>query len=166
MTTSSRTRTRSPGDFEFNNGFAFASQVETLQIKSRAVSFEFCERLPCTYNIPGLYGRAGFRISVEIVVQYKQVLPLCDPWCSPTSWWWCIPCTGIVAQTALVVGGCAPFQEKHCGGGLSIWINDAGEVHFGFLTFVESFSILPLNSGGGLRIIDTSVPAKGFKGEW
>jgi hypothetical protein len=53
-------------------------QVNT--IVPRALPFQFCARLPCTYDLPGLYGRAGFRFSVEVTVQYKSVLPLCDPW--------------------------------------------------------------------------------------
>ena len=81
-----------PGDFEFTLGRGFASQVQVLSdgfptIVPRALPFQFCLRLPCSYEIQGLYGRAGFRLSVEVVVQYKAVLPLCDPWCSPTSWW-------------------------------------------------------------------------------
>lgn len=121
-----------PGDFEFNLGFAFSSLVlpgpvltgSGPRIVPRALPFQFCERLPCTYDIPGLYGRAGFRFSVEVTVQYKSVLPLCDPWCSPTSWWWCIPCTGIYAQTILTIGGCAPYQNSHhCGGALSFWVS-------------------------------------------
>lgn len=84
------------GDFEFYQGFAFSSLVTTRidisgqpinDIVPRALAFSFCERLPCTYEIPGLYGRAGFRLSVEATVQYKSVLPLCDPWCSPSSFW-------------------------------------------------------------------------------
>ncbi|EEH51064.1 uncharacterized protein MICPUCDRAFT_54765 [Micromonas pusilla CCMP1545] len=161
------------GDFEFYQGFAFSSLVTTRidisgqpinDIVPRALAFSFCERLPCTYEIPGLYGRAGFRLSVEATVQYKSVLPLCDPWCSPSSFWWCIPCTGIYAQNVLTIGGCAPFQnEHHCGGALSIWVTDAGEVRFGFQTFIESFSLLPIFIGGGMRTVDLSVPAKGFK---
>jgi len=48
---------------------------------ARALAYAFCERLPCSYDIPGLYGRVGFRLSIEVTVQYKSVLPLCDPWC-------------------------------------------------------------------------------------
>ena len=88
-----------PGDFEFNLGYAFSSLVVAAQtddaglqvsggIVPRALPYNFCLRLPCTYDVLGLYGRAGFRLSVEAVVEYKSVLPLCDPWCSPTSWWW------------------------------------------------------------------------------
>ena len=161
------------GDFEFVQGYAFQSQIASQvdeaglvidNIVPRAQAFQFCEKLPCSYTVPGLYGRAGFRLSVEVVIQYKSVLPLCDPWCSPTSFWWCIPCTGIYAQTVLTIGGCAPYQNwHHCGGALSIWVTDAGEVRWGFQTFVESFSLLPIFTGGGMRVVDTSVPAKGFK---
>lgn len=77
------------GDFEFVLGYAFSSLVLTRldqigqpinNIVPRALPFQFCARLPCTYDLPGLYGRAGFRLSVEVTVQYKSVLPLCDPW--------------------------------------------------------------------------------------
>jgi len=162
-----------PGDFEFALGFAFSSlvlaQLNQLgqpinTIVPRALPYNFCAKLPCTYDVPGLFGRAGLRLSVEVVVQYKSVLPLCDPWCSPTSWWWCIPCTGIYAQTIMTIGGCAPYQNSHnCGGALSFWITDAGEIRFGFQTFIESFSLLPIFTGGGMRVVDTSVPAKGFR---
>ena len=81
-------------------------------IVPRALDYEFCDRLPCTYDVPGLYGRAGFRMSVEVVVKFKHLLPLCDPWCTPASFWWCIPCTGIYAQTVLTIGGCAPYQVR------------------------------------------------------
>ena len=163
------------GDFEFVQGYAFQSlEVPSLnvdpagqivnEIVPRALAFAFCEHLPCTYDIPGLYGRAGFRLSVEVVVKFKHLVPLCDPWCTPASFWWCIPCTGIYAQTVLTIGGCAPYQNwHHCGGALSIFVTDAGEVRFGFQTFVESFSLLPIFAGGGMRVVDTSVPAKGFK---
>ena len=154
-------------------GYAFQSQIVSQvdeaglvidNIVPRAKAYQFCEKLPCSYTVPGLYGRAGFRLSVEVVIQYKSVMPLCDPWCSPTSFWWCIPCTGIYAQTVLTIGGCAPYQNwHHCGGALSIWVTDAGEVRWGFQTFVESFSLLPIFTGGGMRVVDISVPAKGFK---
>lgn len=42
-------------------------------------------------------------------------------------------------------------------------MTDAGEVRFGFQTFIESFSLLPIFIGGGMRTVDLSVPAKGFK---
>lgn len=153
------------GDFEFVQGYGFQSIELGDAIVPRAVAFEFCDRLPCTYEIPGLYGRAGFRMSVEVVVKFKHLLPLCDPWCTPASFWWCIPCTGIYAQTVLTIGGCAPYQidQFHCGGALSIFITDAGEVRWGFQTFIESFSLLPIFAGGGMRVVDLSVPAKGFK---
>lgn len=161
------------GDFEFYMGSAFSSVISSQQDQSgqvinsivpRAFAYDFCDKLPCTYEIPGLYGRAGFRFSVEATVQFKHVLPLCDPWCDPTQYWWCIPCTGIYAQTILTIGGCAPYQTTlHCGGALSIWVTDAGEVRFGFQTFVESFSLLPIFFGGGMRVVDLSVPALGFK---
>ena len=92
------------GDFEFYMGSAFSSVIASQQDQSgqvinnivpRAFAYDFCDKLPCTYEIPGLYGRAGFRLSVEATVQFKHVLPLCDPWCDPTQYWWCIPCTGI-----------------------------------------------------------------------
>ena len=51
----------------------------------------------------------------------------------------------------------------HCGGVLSIFVTDAGEVRWGFQTFIESFSLLPIFAGGGMRVVDLSVPAKGFK---
>jgi len=52
----------------------------------------------------------------------------------------------------MTIGGCAPYQLEHqCGGSLSIWVTDAGEVHFGVQTFVESFSLLPIFAGGGMR---------------
>lgn len=111
------------GDFEFVQGYAFQSlEIPSTNVDPsgqvvnaivpRALAFEFCDRLPCTYDVPGLYGRAGFRMSVEVVVKFKHLLPLCDPWCTPASFWWCIPCTGIYAQTVLTIGGCAPYQVR------------------------------------------------------
>ena len=54
---------------EFVQGYAFQSlEVPSLnvdpagqivnEIVPRALAFAFCEHLPCTYDIPGLYGRA------------------------------------------------------------------------------------------------------------
>ena len=61
-------------------------------------------------------------------MKFKHLVPLCDPWCTPASFWWCIPCTGIYAQTVLTIGGCAPYQNwHHCGGALSI-LSRTGEV--------------------------------------
>ena len=74
------------GDFEFYMGSAFSSVIASQQDQSgqvinnivpRAFAYDFCDKLPCTYEIPGLYGRAGFRLSVEATVQFKHVLPLC-----------------------------------------------------------------------------------------
>ena len=43
-----------------------------------------------------------------------------------------------------------------------VFVTDAGEVRFGAQTFVDSFSNKPLSAGGGLRMVDVSVPGKGF----
>ena len=146
----------SQGDFEFYAGAAFASVIASTadlnggvidSIVPRGFAYDNCERLPCTYEVPGLYGRAGFRLSVslflpyfyfrmgncsdvvffydkvEATVRFKHVLPLCDPWCDPTQYWWCIPCTGVYAQTILTIGGCAPYQTtSHCGGAVSFYL--------------------------------------------
>ena len=145
----------SQGDFEFYAGAAFASVIASTadlnggvidSIVPRGFAYDNCERLPCTYEVPGLYGRAGFRLSVslflpyfyfrmgnfltscffdkvEATVRFKHVLPLCDPWCDPTQYWWCIPCTGVYAQTILTIGGCAPYQTtSHCGGAVSFFL--------------------------------------------
>ena len=59
-----------PGDFEFSYGYAFSSLVVAAQtddaglqigggIVPRALPYNFCLRLPCTYDVLGLYGRAG-----------------------------------------------------------------------------------------------------------
>ena len=62
-------------------------------------------------------------VKVEATVRFKHVLPLCDPWCDPTQYWWCIPCTGVYAQTILTIGGCAPYQTtSHCGGAVSFYL--------------------------------------------
>lgn len=108
----------------------------------------------------GLYGRAGVRLSLEVVITYDAI-PICDPWCLLISWWWCIPCTGVIAQTVATIGGCAPYQP-FCGGALTLFVTDAGQVRFGAQTFVHSYNNFPLSSGGGLRIVDVSVPGKGF----
>ena len=64
-----------------------------------------------------------FDVKVEATVRFKHVLPLCDPWCDPTQYWWCIPCTGVYAQTILTIGGCAPYQTtSHCGGAVSFYL--------------------------------------------
>jgi hypothetical protein len=64
-----------------------------------------------------------FYVKVEATVRFKHVLPLCDPWCDPTQYWWCIPCTGVYAQTILTIGGCAPYQTtSHCGGAVSFYL--------------------------------------------
>ena len=56
------------GDFEFYMGSAFSSVISSQQDQSgqvinsivpRAFAYDFCDKLPCTYEIPGLYGRAG-----------------------------------------------------------------------------------------------------------
>lgn len=41
-------------------------------------------------------------------------------------------------------------------------VTDAGEVRFGAQTYFDSFSNLPLSGGGGLRVIDVTVPGRGF----
>ena len=65
---------------------------------------------------------------VEATVRFKHVLPLCDPWCDPTQYWWCIPCTGVYAQTILTIGGCAPYQTTtHCGGAVSFFLFPCGQ---------------------------------------
>jgi hypothetical protein len=151
----------SQGDFEFYAGAAFASVIASTadltggvidSIVPRGFAYDNCERLPCTYEVPGLYGRAGFRLSVslflpyfyfrmgncgdvvffyvkvEATVRFKHVLPLCDPWCDPTQYWWCIPCTGVYAQTILTIGGCAPYQTtSHCGGAGSFFLFPHGQ---------------------------------------
>ena len=159
------------GDFEFVQGYAFQSQIVSQVDEAGLVidnivpreAYQFCEKLPCSYTVPGLYGRAGFYLSVEVVIQYKSVMPLCDPWCSPTSFWWCIPCTGIYAQTVLTIGGCAPYQNwHHCGGALSIW--SPTQARFGgVFKLLSRVSHCSPFTGGGMRVVDISVPAKGFK---
>jgi len=116
--------------------------------------------LPRRNVVVGLYGRAGVRLSLEFVVTYDAI-PICDSWCLLISWWWCIPCTGVLAQTVATIGGCAPYQP-FCGGALTLFVTDAGQVRFGAQTFVHSYNNFPLSSGGGLRIVDVSVPGKGF----
>lgn len=88
-------------------------------------------------------------------------LPICDPRCALVSWWWCIPCSGAVAQTIVTIGGCAPYQPL-CGGSIVIFVTDAGEVRFGAQTYLDSYNNLPLSAGGGLRVVDVSVKGKGF----
>jgi hypothetical protein len=66
-----------------------------------------------------------------------------------------------VAQTIATIGGCAPYQQS-CGGALTVFVTDSGEIRFGAQTYMESYSNLPLSSGGGLRLVDVSVPGKGF----
>ena len=60
----------SPG-IEFVQGYAFQSQIVSQvdeaglvidNIVPRAEAYQFCEKLPCSYTVPGLYGRAGFRL--------------------------------------------------------------------------------------------------------
>jgi len=69
-----------------------------------------------------------FCVKVEATVRFKHVLPLCDPWCDPTQYWWCIPCTGVYAQTILTIGGCAPYQTtSHCGGAVSFFLFPHGQ---------------------------------------
>jgi hypothetical protein len=173
-------------DFTYNAGSAFELR------DGRVRRYERCLAPPCSYTLPGgnyflelifktfhlrlharflltfdfstdqtgLYGRAGVRISVEAFVTY-DALPICDSWCVLISWWWCVPCTGVVAQTIATIGGCAPYQSQ-CGGSLVVFVTDAGEVRFGAQTFMDSYNNLPLSLGGGLRIVDVSVPGKGF----
>ena len=69
----------SQGDFEFYAGAAFASVIASTadlnggvidSIVPRGFAYDNCERLPCTYEVPGLYGRAGFRLSVSLFLPY------------------------------------------------------------------------------------------------
>ena len=93
--------------------------------------------------------------SVEVVIQYKSVMPY-DPWCSPPS---------------LVVH---PMHRYLCPNRAYNWsvrpikigitvagalIGSPTQARFaGFSNFVESFSLLPISPGGGMSA-DISVPA-------
>ncbi len=153
-------------DFEYIGGRAFASgwpggvPLPTSAPTPRAVALPPCASLPCNFAIPDLYGR-GTRLSLEVTVRYHHFAALCDPWCAPGAAWWCVPCTGAYGQTIAILGGCAPFQPL-CGGALALWVTDAGELRWGALTYATSFGLAAPDLGGGLRVVDVSVPGRGF----
>jgi hypothetical protein len=152
-------------DFEFFGGRAFASSwpagaPTTAPPTPRAVALQPCAALPCNYRIPDLYGR-GTRLSLEVTVKYHHFAALCDPWCAPGAAWWCVPCSGAYGQTIAILGGCAPFQPL-CGGALALWVTDAGELRWGALTYATAFGLAAVELGGGLRVVDVSVPGRGF----
>lgn len=153
-------------DFEFFGGRAFESawpagvQPIATPPLPRARELPGCAALPCTYPVGDLYAR-GTRLSLEITATYQHLVALCDPWCSPEAYWWCIPCTGAYGQTLAILGGCAPYQPL-CGGALALWVTDAGELRWGALTYATTFGLAAPELGGGLRVVDVSVPGRGM----
>ena len=152
-------------DFEFFGGAAFASGWPAGAALSspptpRALALPPCGTLPCNYRVADLYGR-GTRLSLEVTVTYRHLAALCDPWCAPGAAWWCVPCTGAYGQTIAILGGCAPYQPL-CGGALALWVTDAGELRWGALTYATAFGLAAVELGGGLRVVDVSVPGRGF----
>lgn len=115
-------------EFEFFSGRAFTSGYagpSSLGLP-RQIELPPCAALPCTFDVPDLYFR-GQRLSVEAVVVFKPGLAsFCEPYCPEGSWWWCPQCKGVVGQTIMTLGGCAPYQPQ-CGGSLSLWVTDAGQ---------------------------------------
>ena len=81
----------------------------------------------------------------------------CSLLCPPGSGWACLPCSGLTSQVIVTLGGCALGQPQ-CGGALTLYVNDMGEVRFGIQTYVYSYFI----GTNGLRIIASSILAKGY----
>ena len=80
----------------------------------------------------------------------------CEIFCPPLSGWWCLPCSDRHTQSIVTINGCAPFQPA-CGGSLTVYVNDIGEVYLGIQDYVQFFALRE-----GLRVVDPAVVARGF----
>lgn len=132
----------------------------------RATAYPLCEALPCTYSVPNLVEPAATDqdlapssrlevLSIEAIVTWRPSSP-CEHFCPPLSGWWCLPCSERNTQSIVTINGCAPFQPA-CGGSLTLYVNDLGEVYLGIQDWVQFFTLRQ-----GLRVVDPAVVARGF----
>ena len=156
--------------YGFGNGSGIAFTYEPASGQQpRAARYPTCNAIPCTYFVPNLVSvnipgeqdtpfAVNSRIevvSIEAIVSWRPSQK-CELFCPPLSGWWCLPCSERYTQSIVTINGCAPFQPA-CGGSLTVYVNDIGEVFLGIQDYVEIFTL-----NQGLRVVDPSVVARGF----